>query len=95
MAKNLAVFDFDHTIINDNSDIMVMNMVDKKYIPKEVKDLYKSNGWTVFMQRVFEILYKNNIQEDAINQLIKNLPAVVGMNELIKELNLNCNYDVL
>ncbi|VEN57844.1 unnamed protein product [Callosobruchus maculatus] len=95
MAKHLAVLDFDHTIINDNSDIMVMNMVDKKYIPKEVKDLYKCDGWTVFMQRVFEILYQNNIPEDSINELIKKLPAVCGMSELIKELNLNCNYDVI
>ncbi|CAH1960565.1 unnamed protein product [Acanthoscelides obtectus] len=95
MAKKLAVFDFDHTIINDNSDIMAMNMVDRKYIPKEVKDLHKTDGWTVFMQKVFEILYQNNVKEDAVNQLMMNLPAVAGMTELIKELKQNYNYDVI
>lgn len=94
MARNLAVFDFDHTIINDNSDTAIMKLVDNK-IPREVKMLHRSDGWTAFMQGVFKTLHENDIQEDAINNLIKNLPAVQGMPELIREMNENLNFDVI
>lgn len=94
MTRNLAVFDFDHTIINDNSDTAVMKLVDNK-IPREVKLLHRSDGWTAFMQGVFKTLHENQIQEDAINNFIKHLPAVQGMPELIKEMNESFNFDVI
>lgn len=94
MSRNLAVFDFDHTIINDNSDTAIMKLVDNK-IPKEVKILHRSDGWTAFMQGVFKTLHESNIQENAINNLIRNLPAVQGMPDLIKEMNENLNFDVI
>ncbi|KAJ8971103.1 hypothetical protein NQ314_000885 [Rhamnusium bicolor] len=95
MSRNLAVFDFDHTIINDNSDTAVMNLVDHSKIPKEVKKLHRSDGWTAFMQGVFNTLHEHNIKEECIKELITKLPPVEGMPELIKEINELLNFDVI
>lgn len=95
MTKNLAVFDFDHTIINGNSDLEIMRLLEQKNIPQRVKELHKSDGWTVFMQAIFELLDKHGVKEDAIKDLITNLPAVPGMPELIKTLNEKFNCDII
>lgn len=95
MAKNLAVFDFDHTIIDGNSDVEITKLLNKKHIPKEIKELHKSDGWTAFMQAIFELLHRQGIKEKAIKTLISSLPAVPGMPELIKVLNENFNTDII
>ncbi|CAG9858937.1 unnamed protein product [Phyllotreta striolata] len=95
MAKKLAVFDFDHTIIHDNSDVVVMNMLDQKKIPPEVKQLHKSDGWTMFMQGIFDLLHKECIMESAIRSVLVSLPEVPGMINLIRELHEEHNYDVI
>lgn len=93
--KNLAVFDFDHTIIDDNSDTAVMKLVDKSKFPPEHKELHKVDGWTAFMQGVFDVLHQNNVMEADIAKLIKNIPAVKGLKELILELHDNMDFDVI
>lgn len=95
MTKKLAVFDFDHTIIHDNSDIVVMNLIDNSKIPREVKQLHRRDGWTAFMQGVFETLYRYGIDEETINDVVTKLPAVPGMIELIKEMNEKLDFDVI
>lgn len=93
--KNLAVFDFDHTIVDDNSDTAVMNLVDRHKIPKEIKSLHRSDGWTAFMQGIFKYLHENDKTEQEISDLIKKLPEVSGMCKFIKTLNENYNFDVI
>lgn len=95
MPKNLAVFDFDHTIIESNSDVEITKLLIKKIIPKEVRELHKSDGWTAFMQAIFELLLQQGVKEDSIEKLITSLPAVAGMPELIKTLNDRLNTDVI
>lgn len=95
MTKKLAVFDFDHTIIHDNSDIVVMNMIDQKKIPATIKQLHRSDGWTAFMQAIFNLLHNHSITEDKIKNIVDNLPGVPGMSDLIKELSEKLNSDVI
>ncbi|XP_050302648.1 pyridoxal phosphate phosphatase PHOSPHO2-like [Anthonomus grandis grandis] len=95
IMKNLAVFDFDHTIIDDNSDTAIMKLVNKSKYPPELKELHKSEGWTCFMQGVFDVLHENNITEADIAMLIKKLPEVEGIKSLITELHDNMDYDVI
>lgn len=93
--KNLAVFDFDHTIIDDNSDTAVMKLIDKSKFPSELFTLRNTKGWTAFMQEVFKILHQNNITEPQIYSLIKTLLEVDGIKLLITKLHDNFNYDVI
>lgn len=93
--KNLAVFDFDHTVIDDNSDTAIMKLIDKSKFPSDLFTLCNTKGWTAFMQGVFEILYQNNVTDSQIDTFIKNLLEVDGMKLLITELHDSLNYDVI
>lgn len=95
MSKKLAVFDFDHTIIDENSDIVVRDIVPKEEIPASVKQLYKSDGWTAYMQGVFDVLHNKEISENKIQQTIEEIQPLKGMDTLITRLNKDLNYDVI
>lgn len=92
--KRLAVFDFDHTIINDNSDVAVINLIDRSNIPEEVQVLHKDDGWTAFMQGIFDLLHEKGASLLSIKTLVENLPPVDGVIELIKVLEKN-NFDII
>lgn len=93
--KDLAVFDFDHTVIDDNSDTAIMKLVDKSKFSSEIMHLHKKEGWTSFMQAVFQVLHENEITQSEMSQLIRNIPEVPGFKELIMRLHDNMDYDVI
>ncbi|RZC41263.1 Put Phosphatase and/or HAD domain containing protein [Asbolus verrucosus] len=95
MRKTLAAFDFDHTIIDDNSDTAAVSLVGKNNIPQEVKDLQYRAGWTSFMQGIFNLLFEQGVNENTIKELVENLPLVTGMFNLIKELKKTGSYDII
>lgn len=95
MGRKLAAFDFDHTIVDDNSDIVVRNLISKELIPESVKKLYKSDGWTAYMQGVFETLHVNGITENNIISAMNKVPSTPGMEELIRTMTEELNYDVI
>lgn len=90
----LVAFDFDHTIVDDNTDIVVRKLLPEAKLPDSVRGLYRSDGWTVYMERIFELLYANSIGEGEINAAIDNIPAVSGMENLLKRLHAS-NCDVI
>ncbi|XP_044751138.1 probable phosphatase phospho2 isoform X2 [Coccinella septempunctata] len=92
--KNLAVFDFDHTIIELNSDVVIASMIPGG-VPESVKKLHCNNGWIAYMQGVFDTLHIRGYNQDFINNIIMKLDPVVGMLDLIKELVVSFNYDVI
>ncbi|KAH1004767.1 hypothetical protein HUJ05_005545 [Dendroctonus ponderosae] len=95
VMKNLAVFDFDHTIVDTNSDTAVMDLVDKSKFPPDLRKLHKSAGWTAFMQAVFNVLHENQVTEPDIAGLIRRLPGVAGIKHLIQTLHDSMDYDVI
>ncbi|KAI2525688.1 PHOSPHO2 isoform 6, partial [Pan troglodytes] len=54
--KILLVFDFDNTIIDDNSDTWIVQCAPNKKLPIELRDSYRKGFWTEFMGRVFKYL---------------------------------------
>lgn len=93
--KNLIAFDFDHTIIDKNSDIVAIDLLPKGSIPENLRMLYKEDGWTNFMQGIFKLLHEHNFYEDKIRNVIGDLEPTTGMCELIKEVSEKFNYDVI
>lgn len=81
----LVAFDFDHTIVQENSDLVACEMATA--IPQEVKALYTPKGWTLFMREVFKILHHQNIKKQDIINAMHNMSAVTGMDQLLKWLN--------
>nr|CAD7255781.1 unnamed protein product [Timema shepardi] len=90
MLKPLLVaFDFDHTIIDDNSDIVVRNLIPTTEIPAEVQDLYRSDGWTAYMQQIFYILHSKGITSAQIKDVINKIPVIPGLDDVMKFLHKN------
>lgn len=95
ICKKLFVFDFDHTVVDDNTDIVIRDLVAKDKIPSHVTSLYKHSGWIPYMQEIFNILKENNIRKDDIHKAIEGIPEVNGMKCLFKWLGEKTNVDVI
>ena len=80
--KTLVAFDFDHTIIDDNSDLYVRKLAPNGQVPKHIKDLYSENGWTEYMGAIFRYLYETGISPNQMLNCMKEIPLVKGMDNL-------------
>ena len=79
----LIVFDLDHTIINDNSDIELIDVLKKKSLEKIRKIEYDHN-WAHYMQNIFKIFKEENFTIDEIKEFIEVLPLNQGFKELFE-----------
>ncbi|XP_069700445.1 probable phosphatase phospho2 isoform X2 [Periplaneta americana] len=86
MKPLLVAFDFDHTIINDNTDLIVQKLLPADKITDDLKKLYKEDGWTAFMQKIFILLHESGITPTQIRDAIVRIPATPGMNNLLRTL---------
>ena len=95
----LAAFDFDHTIINSNSDIYIDKVLIEKTsclngksyeYPVEVEKNYDSHGWTERMNAVFDHMYsKHGIKGIDLLECLKEIKIDDSMISLIKLLKNN------
>lgn len=83
----LAAFDFDHTICDDNSDIVARKLYPNENLPDSVKRLYTSDNWTMYMGKIFELLNENSIDVETIETAISRIPSVPGIDTLLTELH--------
>lgn len=91
--KRLAAFDFDHTIVNENTDTVVRRLLPKADILPYSDNKWKC--WTYYMQDIFIKLNEKNISKSAITSEIHKIPPVKGMDSLIKTLQTELNFDVI
>jgi pyridoxal phosphate phosphatase PHOSPHO2 len=85
MKKALLVaFDFDHTIVDDNTDLIVQNLLSSDKITDDVKKLHRTDGWTAYMQEIFHLLHKSGVTHDEIHDAIIHTPVTPGIDELIR-----------
>jgi len=80
----LVVFDFDHTIVDGNTDLIVQKLVPSDKITENVKRLHHKDGWTAYMQEIFHLLHKNGVTSMQIQDAIVRVPATPGIRELIQ-----------
>ena len=85
--KILLALDFDHTIINDNSDTYVTKLAPQGKIPPEIKSLYSDQGWTHFMSEIFRFLHSNKTTPDQILDCMTEISFSPGMVDLLKTLD--------
>lgn len=60
LSTFLFVFDFDHTVLDCNSDTIIYNLLPSQTIPENIANQY-NNDWNRFMQIVFDYLHSQNI----------------------------------
>lgn len=95
MKKHLVVFDFDHTIIDENSDLYIRKLAPNGELPPEIKERYSPKGWTPFMRAVFHFLYDCQVQPDDILDCLLEINFVDGIIDLLKQLHKAGGYEVI
>lgn len=98
--SKLAVFDFDHTIIDVNSDTYFDKLVtshpnyarasDKYKYPDEIESLTEKYCWTRRMAAVFEHMRsKYDIRRQTLIDCIREIQVAESMRELLRLLSAN------
>ncbi|KFR10275.1 Pyridoxal phosphate phosphatase PHOSPHO2 [Opisthocomus hoazin] len=81
--KFLLVFDFDHTIIDENSDTWIVKCAPEKKLPNGLRNSYRPGHWTEYMGRVFVYLGENGVKEDEMKRTMTTIPFTAGMVDLL------------
>lgn len=86
----IAAFDFDHTIINVNSDTYINKLVlkhagaDFKY-PEHINQVYEKYGWTARMQAVFDYMQGEfQISDQDLIECIREIKIDDSMKDLFR-----------
>lgn len=85
MQKILVAFDFDHTLVDGNSDVHVQKLSCDGSMPSDLKKLSREIGWNEYMNEIFKFLHSHcKIEEkDYIRQLV-SLPMINEIDTLLK-----------
>lgn len=87
MKRILVAFDFDHTLIDDNSDTYIRRLAPNGgQIPAHITKLYSESGWTKYMDAVFEYLHDNGVTASQLLSCVAEIPLIDGMKELLEHI---------
>lgn len=81
--KTLVVFDFDHTLVDNNSDTWVVRCAPDQSLPDWLTSSYKKGRWTEYMGRVMTYIGENAVTKEAIQREMEAIPFTHGMIELL------------
>ncbi|KAK5935868.1 hypothetical protein CgunFtcFv8_021185 [Champsocephalus gunnari] len=81
--KTLMVFDFDHTVVDDNSDTWVIRSLPSQTLPDSVKKSYRKGHWTEFMGKVMKYIGEQEVSPDSIRSVMETIPFTAGMKDLL------------
>jgi len=93
VKKGLIAFDFDQTIIDANSDLVVIDMIEGE-VPEEAQKLYTEDNWTDYMQAIFKHLHDAGVKKKQFDDLLASLPFVRGLPALLKWLR-ESDYEII
>ncbi|KAL4508381.1 hypothetical protein ABPG72_003685 [Tetrahymena utriculariae] len=84
---DLYVFDFDYTIIEENSDTCFYNLFENGKLPKELADIEDENQWTAFMNKVLTyIKQKVGVTSQQLKAELEKCHLIGGMKELFEKI---------
>ncbi len=73
-TRTLFVFDFDHTLIDDNSDTWIMSLCPELKLKETLSSKRKEyTSWTKFMDHVFFLIHKQGCTKDEIIEHMKKV----------------------
>lgn len=85
MARFLAVFDFDKTVISENSDVVIAKLLPKDVLQsEELKSL--RNSWTNYMAKIFKLLPDYGYDKNFVTKVCQNFTPNDGMIDLFRYL---------
>ncbi|XP_068176550.1 pyridoxal phosphate phosphatase PHOSPHO2 isoform X4 [Antennarius striatus] len=77
--KTLMVLDFDHTVVDDNSDTCLPSQT----LPDALRGSYRRGHWTEFMCRVLSYIGEQRVGPEEVRGVMETLPLTPGMRELL------------
>ena len=93
-GRCLVVFDFDHTLVDDNSDPWVLQLLRKAEL--EVSKMRRSGTcWTDCMQRGFRLLHQSGITRETIRERLELIPLTDSMKQTLHLLSSRPRNDVI
>ncbi|XP_030576978.1 pyridoxal phosphate phosphatase PHOSPHO2 [Archocentrus centrarchus] len=81
--KILMVFDFDHTVVDENSDTWVLRCLPEQTLPDSVKNSYRKGFWTEYMGRVMNYIGEQEVSPDRVRSVMETIPFTAGMTDLL------------
>ncbi|KAM9409310.1 pyridoxal phosphate phosphatase PHOSPHO2 [Pholidichthys leucotaenia] len=81
--KILVALDFDHTVVDDNSDTWVIKCLPSPTLPDSVKNSYRKGHWTEFMGRVMSYIGEQEVSPDRLRGVMETIPYTDGMKDLL------------
>ncbi|WIA28342.1 hypothetical protein OEZ86_010892 [Tetradesmus obliquus] len=85
-TKLLVAFDFDHTVVDGNTDTWITKAAPGGDIPTALKDSYVTGHWTQYMGRVLQHLHSEGVDASALQGVLQDLPYTAGMEQLFQHL---------
>lgn len=95
-CRTLIALDFDHTVVDDNTDIVARNLLRPEQIPESVQKLYiKGSDWIGYMQEIFHLLHDNGFSQENILDAIRGIPETPGFCDFIQRMAQRPDVDVI
>ncbi|XP_074892487.1 phosphoethanolamine/phosphocholine phosphatase isoform X1 [Buteo buteo] len=87
--KYLLVFDFDETIINENSDDSIVRAAPGQALPEHIRQTFREGFYNEYMQRVLAYMGDQGVKMGDFKTVYENIPLSPGMPELFQFLSKN------
>ncbi|NXK42323.1 PHOP1 phosphatase, partial [Piprites chloris] len=87
--RYLLVFDFDETIVAENSDDSVVRAAPGRALPEPLRQSQRQGSYNEYMQRVLAFLGDQGVRAADFKAVYENIPLTPGMPELFQFLAKN------
>lgn len=88
--KVLMIFDMDHTILNLNTDIELIKILQKN-CPEKINAIEYKKNWALFMHNVMDLMRNEGFAIAEIKSLIESLELNTGFKDLFEFIKENKN----
>lgn len=82
LKKILFIFDFDHTIVDKNSDTHIFKLFPGGKLPQLLENAYENGKWTEFMQKVLNSLGNSGQTPENFKNFLQKLELTQGFSGL-------------
>ncbi|XP_028991098.1 probable phosphatase phospho1 [Betta splendens] len=82
----LVLFDFDETIICENSDDTMVRVLPGRRLPDWLRSSYREGQYTEFTQKILAYLSDQGVAKEAIQSAVEEIPPTPGLLNLLQYL---------
>ncbi|XP_045382198.1 phosphoethanolamine/phosphocholine phosphatase isoform X2 [Lemur catta] len=80
----LLIFDFDETIVDENSDDSIVRAAPGQRLPESLRATYREGFYNEYMQRVFKYLGEQGVRPRDLRAVYEAIPLSPGMSDLLQ-----------